>query len=287
MIKSLSVLLGKLLFPIAALATSLVPAISQAVPFDFGGKAGFENFKWEEFDDDGSKLLEESGARFTISGFLSNSFKVNRGFIYGAEAKFYGGEVDYDGQTQDGVPAKSDTTYNGMMLEGEAGFRAGSINGGFGWDFIGRAGFDFWTREIDDTTDILGRSVRGGTEQYTILNLRFGTGPSWQAGRWKARFIAGIKYPFATNEFISEDDSGLDDDVDLEPKGRVSGYLNFSNHIQLTEKVYLRLDAFYDSYRFDKSDPETTSLNGVPVRVWQPESTQDNYGIQGGVSLNF
>ena len=87
-----------------------------AAPFDFGGKAGFENFGWEEFDDDGSKLLKESGTRYALSGFLGNTLRAKKNLIYRAEAKLYFGTVDYEGQTQDGVPAFSDTHYGFCSL---------------------------------------------------------------------------------------------------------------------------------------------------------------------------
>ena len=260
-----------------------------AAPFDFGGKAGFEQFVWEEFDADGSKLLDETGTRYALSGFLSNTLRTKKSFIYRAEAKLYFGTVEYDGQTQDGVPVTSDTNYAGFMLEGEVGHRAGNASGTFAWDIVGRGGFDAWFRDIDNSTDITGRSVSGATEQYTIFNLRVGTGPYWQAGNWQARLIAGFKLPWLTSEFISKEDSGFDDDVTLEPKGRVSTFFNFYNHIRVSKMLLLTFEAFYDSYRFDASDSVVVYDNhrGEYISVWQPKSSQDNYGVQGGVSFSF
>jgi len=267
----------------------LFPWPGFAASIDFGGKAGLEHFVWEEFDDDGSKLLDETGTRYALSGFLGNTLRTKKNFIYRAEARLYFGAVEYDGQTQDGVPVTSDTHYTGLMLEGEAGYRAGNARGTFAWDIIGRGGYDSWVRDIDNSTDITGRSVSGATEQYTIFNLRVGTGPYWQAGNWQARFIAGFKLPVLTNEFIRKEDSGFDDDITLEPKGRVSTFFNFYNHIRLTKKLLLTVEAFYDSYRFDASDSVVVYDNnsGRNVEVWQPKSSQDNYGVQGGVSFSF
>ena len=270
-----------------ALLIGVVPFSSMAAPLDFGVKAGFEHFQWKEIDADGAKYLDETGTRYAVSGFLGNTLKAKKDFIYRAEAKLYFGAVDYDGQTQDGVPAQSTTRYGGSMAEGEAGYRAGNADGTFAWDVIGRAGFDFWRREIDNTVDVTGRSVRGATEQYTMFNLRVGTGPYWQSGRWQARFIAGFKLPIATNEFISKGDSGFDDDVTLKPKGRTSLFWNFYNHIRVTDKLLITLDAFYDSYRFDASNPVVVTDNGDTFQVLQPKSSQDNYGLLGGVSFSF
>jgi hypothetical protein len=265
----------------------LAPLSSFAAPFDFGGKVGLENFRWEEFDDDGAKLLQESGIRYALSGFLGNTLRAKKDLIYRAEAKLYFGSVDYDGQTQDGVPASSETNYTGYKVEGEVGYRAGISDGAFAWDILGRAGFDSWIRNIDNTTDVTGRAVSGAREHYTMINLKMGTGPYWQSGQWQARFIAGLKLPFFTNESIRREDSGFDRDITLEPKGRVSPFLNFSNHIRLTDKLLLTIEAFYDSYRFDASNPEIVIRGGEILSVRQPKSTQDNYGVEAGVSFSF
>ncbi|WP_455205758.1 hypothetical protein [Kaarinaea lacus] len=261
---------------------------ANSLSFDFGGKAGFENFQWEEFDRNGSKLLKESGNRFVIAAFLGNTYQQTQGFIYRVDLKSYFGEVDYEGGTWDGVAAQSETDYTGFGLEGEAGYRLGTLTGSFGWDISARVGFDIWSRDINDTFDVSGRYVKGYTEVYTIQNLRLGTGPSWNVGRWNARFIAGGKYPFATNEFIGEDELGYDDDLNLEPKGKWSPFFNFYNYFQLSDKVLLVVDVYYDTYQFDPSDPVSPKVNGIPVTpVYQPESKQVNYGLQGGISMAF
>jgi hypothetical protein len=231
--------------------------------------------------------LDETGTRYVVNGFLGNTLRTKSKFIYRAEAKLYFGTVDYDGQTQDGVPVTSETNYTGLMMEGEAGYRAGNASGTLAWDIVGRGGFDNWIRDIDNSTDVTGRSVSGTTEQYTIMNLRVGTGPYWQVGVWQARFLGGFKLPILTNEYIRKEDSGFDDDVTLEPKGRISTFFNFYNYFRITEKLLLTFEVFYDSYRFDASNREVVSDGGQDILVWQPKSTQDNYGVQGGVSFSF
>ena len=146
---------------------------------------------------------------------------------------------------------------------------------------------DTWVRDIDNSVDSSGRYVSGAREQYSIMNLGAGTGPHWRTDGWQGRLIAGFKYPFWTDEYIKKEDSGFDEDINLEPKGRLSAFLNFSNDIRLTNKLWLTIDAFYDSYRFDQSNKESTTDNGQPVLVWQPESKQDNYGMQVGVTVSY
>jgi len=265
----------------------IMPRMATAVPFDFGAKAGWESFRWKEVDVNGKRLLEETGPRFTINAFLGNTMRPVTGFIYNVDARMYLGVVDYDGQTQDGVPAESDTYYSGFMLEGTSGVRLGPAVGTFAWDIIGKLGFDTWTRRIDDTTDAIGRRVSGARERYLILNMRLGTGPIWRVSGWTGRFIAGAKYPLWTSEYLDSADSGLDENLTLEPEGQLSAFVEFSNRIRLSKKVHLQVDAYYDSYRFGRSDRVLTTSGGIPVLVWQPESTQDVIGVQLGVGLVF
>src|SRR3990172_8134655 len=78
---------------------------------NYGFKAGFESFQWKEFEG-GERLLKESGLRFSIGGNLGNDLMREQGFIYDIDGKLYLGRVNYDGQTQSGQPAKTDTEYN-------------------------------------------------------------------------------------------------------------------------------------------------------------------------------
>ena len=262
----------------------LLPLTAFAADLDFSLKLGFEKFVWEEFSPDGSQYLEESGTRNSLSGILGNTFIAKKDFIWQAEAKLYFGTVDYDGQTWDGVPVTSDTRYDGFMLEGEVGYRYENAERRFAWDVIGRAGFDNWTRDISNSRDVLGRPVRGYTEEYTVLNLRAGTGPYWQSGNWQARFIAGFKVPLDTNEYIG---NAFEDDVTLEPEGQASFFWNFSNYIRLSDKSLITVDIFYDSYRFDASDPVWVTIDDEFTPIFQPKSTQDYYGLQAGVSFDL
>ena len=73
--------LKKYFLGIGLISILVATNISNAAPFTFGGKAGFEDFQWEEFSENGTKFLTESGTRFAISGFLENTLRTNNGFI--------------------------------------------------------------------------------------------------------------------------------------------------------------------------------------------------------------
>ena len=287
-----NIMKASLTISITVLAAALSPTAVMALPFEFGGKAGFESFKWQEFDQNGQQSVEEKGTRVVISGFLHNKpgKELPSHFIYGAELKIYSGSSDY----QDNNPANADqgwqTTWNGMTIEGEGGLRAGSLP--FAWDFIGKLGFDFWTRSMDGDMNVSTRDVQAEDEEYSALNLRLGTGPVWQAGNWNGQVIAGVKFPLSASVTIQDNKSRYDnnsnDNLDFTIDGRATPFFTFSNQIRLTDTISMKIDAYYDAYKFKRSNTKTTRTDDYQTTtVTIPESKQINYGIQGGVSINF
>ena len=212
-----------------------------------------------------------------------------RKFIYNAEIRNYIGVVDYDGQTQDGVPVTTDTNYTGFNIIGEIGGRVGNTNGNFAWDFVGIVDIDTWVRNLESSRDATGRPTGEAQEQYLIFNMRIGTGPAWETGKWNGRVVFGIKQPIYTYEYLDNSFTGFTEDIILNPKGRTSAFLTFNNDIQLTKTLHLKIDAYYDSYRFDQSDPEeaTEILTGDRYFIVQPKSYQDTYGILAGLGWKF
>ena len=69
----------------------------------------YQDFKWTE-EIGGEQLLEESGSLPGI-GYLADGHDKR------VRVEFLLGEVDYDGQTQDGTPAKSKTNYTMLLFE--------------------------------------------------------------------------------------------------------------------------------------------------------------------------
>jgi len=262
-----------------------------AADFDFGFKAGFESFEWEEFDDEtGQSLLTETGTRFVAGAFIGNTPQLKKKFIYNAEIRNYFGVVDYDGQTEDintGIttPATTDTTYTGFNLSGEAGIRTPNTNGSFAWDFTGKLDIDTWVRNLASGNNEAGEAFGEAQEQYLVFNLKIGTGPAWNAGKWHGRVIVGVKQPIYTYEFIDNYYTGYPEDIVLHPKGRTSAFLTFNNNIQLSKTLHLKIDGYYDSYRFDASDVEP--IAGENFGILQPESSQDTYGILAGLGWKF
>lgn len=228
---------------------------------------GVEDFRWREFDG-GTRLLEESGARYSLGIGLESPVSPDALTVFGAEGKLYFGTVDYDGQacnilTGICVPSASETDYNGLM--GEAWIaRRHSRAGGGAFEVFGAMGIDAWTREIRSTA-----AASGGSEDWSVLYGRAGAG--WRTGSYALR--AGLKLPLAVKE-------STDFGVDLEPKGRASLFFDFTGNVHESARQSWAIGAFYDSYRFAESDHVIVSTNIGLVEIWQPESHQDVLGLR-------
>ena len=116
----------------AVFADEVVPKPSFAV------NAGVESFRWKEFSG-GQRLLSESGPRLAVGLMLDHLLSAEQTNPYALEARVYLGVIDYDGQTQEGVPAQTDVDYFGVSAEAMGGLR---LTGKLRMDLLGGLGMD-------------------------------------------------------------------------------------------------------------------------------------------------
>lgn len=223
--------------------------------------AGAEYFQWQEFNDSGRKLLEETGPRYFIgvkgTDRLENDWLIDFGW------RFYSGTVDYDGETlpPNVRPVTTETDYNGFRTE--LGFsnmfddKSGAPDAT--WLLRFALGVDYWRRSLQNTTLQDGTIVIGYVERYTTAYAKIGA--SYQSeGMWSLGI--GAKAPLYTREEV-----GLNGGITLNPEGQLSLFAD----MDIPLNRVLSVAVAYDSYRFAKSDPE--------AGYQQPESTQDTVGL--------
>lgn len=253
----------------ALLIVLLLPQWGWAM--DFRVSAGSESFLWQEYETNGAKLLEESGLRHFVA-FDADSW-IDRQWQSDFGGRVYSGTVDYDGQTNLHSAVTTDTDYDGIRFE--AGFSyypvsPSSFAGDGGRSGIRMAlGVDTWRRSLHDTQLANGTPVSGYVEHYEVV---YGRIAAHYGGGGRLTFNLGTKYPFAATETVDTTTLGLPSDVSLHPQGRFSLYADIG--FQITPSWGLM--AYYDSYRFAKSDPVLVGSSTVA----QPESHQDTYGAK-------
>ena len=238
---------------------------------------GVESFRWEEFSG-GQRLLSETGPRLVVGFTLDRLLQGNQTNPYSAEVRAYLGVVDYDGQTQSGVSAKTDVDYFGVSAEVMGGLRlAGSLR----MDLLGGLGVDTWTRDIQDGVTANGAAALGYREDYFILYGKLGPGFLFQSEARRAYLQFGLKYPLYTYERAYLSSIGFDGDVELAPGKQLSGYVKWQmNWGRETDKPRFGVSFYYDSFRFSASASKTVSAAGALYRVHQPESRMDVLGAR-------
>lgn len=268
-----SALANKRLVAAAVLAYALLHGMAAtATTLSFGS----DYFSWREFDESGSKLLEETGMRYFLS--FDGMMNPEADLRFGIGAKIYAAEVDYDGQDQSGIPAISSTDYVGF--NGEMRIHAAISGSRFldraRWYVVVAGGGDAWQRDIHSIPGV----ASGYVEDYTLFYGRIGLlREVKETGGLLLSF--GVKMPVYIHEQVL-----LGDGVTLNPTGQPSGYMSLG--MKLFERLTVRVS--YDSYLFDSSDrSDPVKLNGaymdlngdgvVPDRVYQPESSQHTIGV--------
>ena len=106
---------------IIALGMFVTPTITYATD-EYDLYFIIENFNWEEFID-GSSALEESGPLYGLGFTAKLGGEIPNPIAFKFKGELFGGNVDYDGQTQGGIPASLDTDYTGFKAEIDIGWQ--------------------------------------------------------------------------------------------------------------------------------------------------------------------
>jgi hypothetical protein len=233
-----------------------------------------QDYKWAEYSEDGSKLLEETGFLYTLAYDFEGLDKYI-GLRNGVNLFF--GQVDYDGQTWSGIPVKTDVLYIGtkMYLDAVPNYRLDS--GLLLKAFIGIGG-RWWFRDIDDTRTEAGEPVRGSEEWWWCVYGRLGAGTEYPVSRELDIFTeAGVKMPvYARNDanlyVIGAPSASLEPDQDISVFGNIG-----------IRWKQLAVKFAYDSLRFDRSDKVTSGT----FELYQPKSKADIYSLEVYWSRRF
>lgn len=236
----------------------LISSSALANEFDVYAKA--ESFTWKEYDN-GTQILKESGPIYGIGFKALFASRTKVALTVRARAELFGGQVDYDGQTQVGTPIHTNTNYIGSKTEADLGLKfmlsETSSIGPFA-----SLGYRYWERDIKSTT-----SGIGYIEKWSSIYSRFGALLDLSITRiWKLCAEGGIKLPL----YSRNDVDYLN--VTLEPGNKPSFFAEIGTKISL-----LKASIFYEGMRFSKSP--------IVSGYYQPKSQADMYGVNIGISF--
>ncbi len=227
-----------------------------------------EGFTWKEYDGGGSQLLKESGLINVVGGSVRS--EMEGAPILRAKAELFGGTVDYDGQTQTGTPAKTDTNYAGLKVEGSLGWKFVVTEKASLEPFAG-FGYRWWQRDIQNTV-----YAAGYEEIWSSFYVQLGVhGDHTFSEQLKAFAEAGVKLPVSNRNKVDLQVIGLST-VTVKPGNEASVFAEAG-----LKWTSFKASLFYEGMRFSKSDPVTVSN----YQVWQPESRADILGVNVGMEF--
>ena len=235
---------------------------------------GVENYRWQEYDSGGSRLLTEQGPRLVAAGVFDNAGRTASGIFFSATVKGYAGSVDYDGQDGNGVYTSSTSSYLGWGAVIDGGYRLRRGERGSQIDIRAGVGYEGWRRDINSSVNANGQPVGGVVEDYGIAFGRIGLGLPLGMISGRGHVDLGLKRPLTVSERVTVDGAP----IHLAPRPEWSFYASYLIPYGSDETRYVRF--YYDSIRFGQSPSKVTPL---PRTVWQPESKADIVGLALGV----
>jgi hypothetical protein len=261
----------------------------------FAGQAGrveewslypsFQYFTWEEFRD-GARILKENGLLVGAGGTARFDL-YDRKLMLKAKGELFGGDVDYNGRTQQDLlnpalserPVKTDVIYFGIKAETDMGWRFPLAQGSFE-PFAG-LGYRWWLRSLRESTTLDANGnplpVGGYPEYWQSLYARLGARAAWSYGGDLSLFAeAGGKYPLYNENLADFPGTGR---VAIKPGKAWSAFAE----IGATRKRF-RTTLFYEGFRFSQSARVRafSSFDNSIVELSQPKSDSDIFGVNLG-----
>lgn len=262
---------------------SSIFAASSNKRFQAGVYGHTEHFKWEEFDDNGDKLLKETGPLFGIGGLFEvhlkrwgkqSHFPVwSKSLIIEGKGEIFLGDVDYNGALWDGTPYKSTTSYTGIKSECDIAFQF-LLAKNFYLKPLGGVGIHGWLRELDNEGD----RNHGYDEQWVTIFLIGGIEGTIiinHQARVEAFGKLAVRMPAYNKETIDMSNLGGPSDIKLEPGGtweKPSIYFETGMKIKM-----FHISLSYEQLKFSKSE-----IN-YDYGIYQPKSEAAILGLKAGI----
>lgn len=229
------------------------------------------NFYWDEHMD-GSKLLDETGWIYGLGLTVKDICRESLSFkpdlyrvTFGGNVKYQFGEVDYDGQTQNGTPARTKVDYSGFTFEANVG---GLFKTNASWWFVEprlSLGYSTWTRDLKSNGYAIGYK-----EYWQNFYSRFGAQFTFLfKSDYRLGLFAGISLPL----WVANDaDLGGGASIGLLPEPyHPTPYIDLA-----FEYKRFGVGIYYEAFRFGESDLVRVG-DGY---VLQPESYTSKVGLR-------
>lgn len=264
--------------------TLLLPTMgwgSDGEPFSFTGEAAFSlmHFDYREYrDNNGSLLDRENGYLPGVSFSLArpvNSWEVIGRFSY------YGGTIDYSGETQAGTPVQTSTSEKltdlSLQLGKDVAFSDSALI-----KLYGGIGHRQWRRDIHSAATVAGL-LENYRWSYAFLGV---LAPLAQKDSFA--LALDVRLTHTINPIIHVDFGGVYDSSKLS-LGEKSGFrISLPATLPQTNGLQFRIEPFWEEWRFGRSNTESITRNGIGIgTVFEPRSESRAYGVNVGLTNAF
>ncbi len=230
---------------------------------------GVTNFELQEFNRQDDKLVRESGWLKAIDAAISVVEKRLRASLRVAH---YAGDVDYDGQTQNGAAVGSSSEQTIWDTAALAAYRLPCWSEPRTSVYVGGS-YRHWQRDIRAVG-----AIAGLEETYRWWSAQTGLNLEWQRSAhlyWLDGRLTRTLKPKVDIDFDHSYDS-----TELELGERWGWIAEAAWRYRLSPRLSGGFKAFYESWDLGRSGVETLAANGAATgTVFQPRLENRNYGF--------
>jgi hypothetical protein len=252
-----------------------VPALAQDTTISWGAGLQFQAFDYEEFNTQGRSLNQEEGI---LPGARFFWRYADQRLQHQLSLDFLAGDVDYDGQTQVGIPHETDTKTRLYHLQYQLDYVLvpNQIHAILG------ASWNHWSREIQPSGIIIGLD-----ESYSWPALNAGLAfPLLQTGPHSLT-LSGSYLKVLEGRF-TVDLSALGfgkEAIDLGAGNGIESMLHYA--YTLPDYKTLELELFYRRWSFDESNSKTLNNGTRSLTFLEPRSKSQRLGLSFNLVMPF
>lgn len=254
-----------------ACCASLHAAEPRGLELSLGIAFGYLDY--EETDIDGRRLNRETGVLPGLVASVSETAGPWRAELAGS---YFAAEVDYDGVTNLGNPARTHTDARISDLSLSVAHRL-AVTQQHPVDITVGLGWRRWQRDIQSTP-----TATGVDETYDWPYVHLGVISEWPLHTGTVR--GGLRLQQSMAPRLDARFGGGASINDLEPDAKLGTRLNLAWISKLSATRSIVIESWYETWRFDASAPGTVFQAGVPVgTAFEPAS--DTHFV--GLSLSY
>lgn len=228
-------------------------------------------FHYEE-SEQGERLNREEG---NLAGLRLGWRGQADSLFAGVDVSHLRGEADYDGQTQAGTPATTVTDEQLSRVEIRLGRRLLSDQP-LSYEAYLVLGYRHWQRDIQDAA-----SANGLLETYTGGLAGLGGNVRYEFTAAGELHLTGQLSRTVNPEVQVDFGNALDNrSLELGTAPVIDFALGWSYPLSGDRHLLLRAEYFYENWKFERSDDEPLTRDGVPVgQVFQPGGGSKIHGL--------